>query len=159
MTDASLDDIIVAWALAAVGGDHLVSISGLREGGPPWLVRYEGSGGPGSAVVRAGGFETAGTQKFEVHGMALARAAGVPVPGVIAAHADDKAALLLIEYVDGSSHQPAEPDGPRAYHRAVREPVDAEVLKLITSWITTHWAASPRPAEHKPEPPPHADHV
>jgi uncharacterized protein len=48
--------------------------------------------------------------------------------------------------------------GPRAYHRAVREPVDAEVLKL-TSWITTHWAASPRPAEHKPEPPRHADHV
>jgi hypothetical protein len=36
--------------------------------------------------------------------------------------------------------------GPRAYRRAVREPVDAEVLKLITSWIKTHWAASPRPA-------------
>jgi hypothetical protein len=33
--------------------------------------------------------------------------------------------------------------GPRAYCRAVREPVDAEVLKLITTWITTHWAASP----------------
>jgi aminoglycoside phosphotransferase (APT) family kinase protein len=113
VTDASLDDIIVAWALAEVGGDHLVSISGLREGGPPWLVRYEASGGPGSAVVRVEGFETAGTQKFEVHGMALARAAGVPVPGVIAAHADDKAALLLIEYVDGSSHQPAEPDPAR----------------------------------------------
>jgi len=110
VTDASLDDIIVAWALAAVGGDHLLSIKGLREGGPPWLVRYEASGGAGSAVVRVGGFETAGTQKFEVRGMVLARAAGVAVPGVIAARADDKAALLLIEYVDGSSRQPAEPD-------------------------------------------------
>ena len=49
--------------------------------------------------------------------------------------------------------------GPRAYRRAVREPVDAEVLRLITTWITTHWAASPRPAAPSPEPPPHADHV
>lgn len=49
--------------------------------------------------------------------------------------------------------------GPRAYGRAVREPVDTEVLKLITSWIKTHWAASPRPAAQSPEPPPHADHV
>ena len=49
--------------------------------------------------------------------------------------------------------------GPRAYRRAVREPVDAEVLKLITRWITTHWAASPRPPAQSPEPPPHADHV
>ncbi len=49
--------------------------------------------------------------------------------------------------------------GPRAYRRAVREPVDAEVLKLITSWIKTRWADSPRPAAQSPEPPPHADHV
>lgn len=49
--------------------------------------------------------------------------------------------------------------GPRAYRRAVREPVDAEVLRLITTWITTHWAASPRPAAQSPEPPPHAHHV
>ncbi len=49
--------------------------------------------------------------------------------------------------------------GPRAYRRAVREPVDAEVLKLITTWIKTHWAASPGPAAQSPEPPPHADHV
>jgi pimeloyl-ACP methyl ester carboxylesterase len=49
--------------------------------------------------------------------------------------------------------------GLRAYRRAVREPVDAEVLKLITSWITTRWAASPRPAAQSPVPPPHADHV
>ena len=74
MTDASLDDTIVAWALAAVGGDHLICMTGLSQGGPPWLTRYEASGWAGSAVVRVGAPETAGTQKFEVRGMALARA-------------------------------------------------------------------------------------
>jgi hypothetical protein len=39
VTDASLDEIIVEWALAAAGEDHLVSVTGLREGGPPWLMR------------------------------------------------------------------------------------------------------------------------
>jgi uncharacterized protein len=27
--------------------------------------------------------------------------------------------------------------GPRAYRHSVRQPVDAEVLRLITSWIKT----------------------
>jgi uncharacterized protein len=49
--------------------------------------------------------------------------------------------------------------GPRAYRHSVRQPVDGEVLGLITSWITTRWAASPRPAARSPEPPPRADHV
>ena len=53
VTDASLDDI-VAWALTALDGDHLVSMTGLRDSGPPWLVRYQAPGGQGSAVVRVG---------------------------------------------------------------------------------------------------------
>jgi aminoglycoside phosphotransferase (APT) family kinase protein len=110
VTDASLDESIASWALAAVGGDHLVSMTGLSEGGPPWLIRYEASGGAGSAVVRVAPPEMASTQMLEVRGIALARAGGVAAPDVIAARADDKAALLLIEYVDGSSHQPVEPD-------------------------------------------------
>ena len=113
VTDASPEDTIVAWALAAIGGDHLICMTGLRQGGPPWLMRYEASGWAGSAVVRAGAPETAGTQEFEVRGMALARAGGVPAPAVIAARADGTAALLLIEYVDGSSCQPAVPDPAR----------------------------------------------
>ena len=110
VTDASPADIIVEWALVAVGGDYLVSVTGLREGGPPWLLRYEASGGAGSAVLRVG---AAGTHNFEVRGIALARAGGVPAPGVIAARADGRAAVLLIDYVDGSSHQPVEPDPAR----------------------------------------------
>jgi hypothetical protein len=46
--------------------------------------------------------------------------------------------------------------GPRAYRRAVRQPVDAEVLRLITTWITTHWG---RPPAQSPEPPARADHA
>jgi hypothetical protein len=113
VTDAWLDDIIVEWVLAAVGGDRLICMTGLRKGGPPWLLRYQACGGAGSAVLRAGRPETARAQEFEMRGIALARAMGIPAPGVIAARADDKAALLLIEYVDGSSHQPVEPDQAR----------------------------------------------
>jgi len=138
VTDASLDEIIVEWALAAVGGDRLVSVTGLREGGPPWLMRYEASGGGGSAVLRVGAPETARTQKFEVRGIALARAWGVPAPDVIAARADGKAALLLVEYVNGSSHQPVEPDPTRlealgriAARISAVDPGDAE-LPLVT---------------------------
>jgi aminoglycoside phosphotransferase (APT) family kinase protein len=111
MTDAPLDDNIVEWALAAVGGERLVSATGLSEGGPPWLMHYAASGGKGCVVLRVGAPETAGTQKLELRAIELARAGGVPAPRVIAARTDDEAALLLIEYIDGSSHQPVEP-GP-----------------------------------------------
>jgi uncharacterized protein len=49
--------------------------------------------------------------------------------------------------------------GPRAYRRAVRQPVDAEVLGLITNWITRHWTGSPDPAAHNRQPPDRADHM
>jgi pimeloyl-ACP methyl ester carboxylesterase len=35
--------------------------------------------------------------------------------------------------------------GPRAYQRAVRQPVDPEIPGLIANWIGAHWAGSPRP--------------
>jgi pimeloyl-ACP methyl ester carboxylesterase len=49
--------------------------------------------------------------------------------------------------------------GPRAYRRAVRQPVDTEVLGLITSWTANHWAGSPGPAAQSHQPPDRADHV
>jgi aminoglycoside phosphotransferase (APT) family kinase protein len=134
VTDAWPDDNIVEWALAAVGGDHLVGMTGLREGGTPWLMRYQASGGQGRAVLRVGAPERAQAQRFEVRGIALARASGIPAPEVIAARADDNAALLLLEYVDGSSHQPVEPDPARlevlgqvAARIAAADPGDAEL--------------------------------
>jgi pimeloyl-ACP methyl ester carboxylesterase len=36
--------------------------------------------------------------------------------------------------------------GARSYRRAVRQPVDAEVLRLIAGWTTNHWAGSSGPA-------------
>jgi pimeloyl-ACP methyl ester carboxylesterase len=38
--------------------------------------------------------------------------------------------------------------GPRGYRRAVREPVDPEVLRLVTDWVTGHWG---RPAPDRAE--------
>ena len=32
--------------------------------------------------------------------------------------------------------------GPRGYRRQVRQPVSPEVLRLITDWVTSHWARS-----------------
>jgi len=49
--------------------------------------------------------------------------------------------------------------GPRAYRHSVRQPVDAEVLGLITSWITRHWTGSPGPAAQSRQPPDRADHL
>jgi aminoglycoside phosphotransferase (APT) family kinase protein len=136
VTDAwpdDIDDTVVEWALAAVGGDHLLGLTGLREGGAPWLMRYQASSGPGRAVLRVGAPETAEDQRFEVRGIALARASGIPAPEVIAARADGNAALLLIEYVEGSSHQPVEPD-----------PARLETLGRIAAQIT---AVDPGDAE------------
>jgi aminoglycoside phosphotransferase (APT) family kinase protein len=112
VVDKSLDDI-VAWALGVVDGHRLISVTGLRDGGSPWLVRYDARGGPGCAVVRVGEADMAGTHGFEVRSLALAAAAGIPVPGLMATRVDDEATLIMVEYVEGSSHQPVRPDPAR----------------------------------------------
>jgi hypothetical protein len=48
--------------------------------------------------------------------------------------------------------------GPRAYRDSVRQPVDAEILGLIASWITRHWTGSPGPAAQSRQPPDRAGH-
>jgi len=52
-------------------------------------------------------------QQREALGIELAGSGDVPVAKVIAAQWDEHAAVLLIEYVDGTSCQPVEPDGAR----------------------------------------------
>lgn len=96
---------MIAWALAAVDADQLVSAISLRDGGPPWLVRCTSASGERSVVVRVGAPDSTETQRFEV----LARTCPErrrPSPVVIASRVDDEAALLLVEYVEGSSYQP-----------------------------------------------------
>lgn len=109
----SLDDAVLAWVLTAVDGDRIVEVKGLRAGGSPWLVRYAAAGHTGTAVLRVGPPGTAKDQQREVRGIELAHGAGIPAAGVIANRVDDEAALLLIEYVDGTSVQPVEPDPVR----------------------------------------------
>ena len=53
LVSAQLSDAVVEWALAAVGGDRLVSTRGLRADGPPWLLSYEASGTERKVVLRA----------------------------------------------------------------------------------------------------------
>lgn len=57
-------------------------------------------------------------------------------------------------HVTGNLSHLVRPDpasaGPRAYRRAVREPVDAEVLKLITSWIKNPLGRVAAPGSTKP---------
>lgn len=113
MAPAELPETQRAWVLAVVGAHRLVSVTGLRAGGAPWLVRYRTADGDGSAVLRVGEPGSSGETEREVRGIELAGAGGVPMAGVIAARADDEAALLLIEHVRGSSHQPVEPDPAR----------------------------------------------
>lgn len=110
MAPGELDRTAQAWVLAQVDAHRLVSTTGLRAGGSPWLLRYETPDGAGSVVLRIGQAGAAGEQEREVRGIHLARAGGVPVANVIATRADEHATMLLIEYVDGTSIQPTEPD-------------------------------------------------
>lgn len=113
MTRPELEESVRAWVLATVGAHRLAGVTGLRAGGPPWLVRYETSDGEGSAVLRVGEPGTGAEVEREVRGIDLAGAGGVSVAGVIATRVDGDAALLLIEYVQGTSAQPVEPDPAR----------------------------------------------
>jgi aminoglycoside phosphotransferase (APT) family kinase protein len=108
-----VDDRLVEWVLATVGANRLVSITGLRQGGSPWLFRFQASRGLDSAVLRVDDPEVAERHEREACGIALARTGGVPVANVIARSRDEHTALLLIEYVDGTSRQPVELDAAR----------------------------------------------
>jgi pimeloyl-ACP methyl ester carboxylesterase len=49
--------------------------------------------------------------------------------------------------------------GPRAYRSSVRQPVDPEVLRLITNWIAGHWPGASGAAAQSRQPPDRADHA
>jgi aminoglycoside phosphotransferase (APT) family kinase protein len=138
MAPAELDHQAQQWVLAQVGAQRVVSVTGLRAGGSPWLVQYETSDGAGSAVVRVGEPGAAGEQDREVRGIRLAAAGGVPVADVIATRADENATMLLIQYVQGSSVQPADLDPARPATlgaiaaRISKVPVDGVALPAVT---------------------------
>jgi hypothetical protein len=49
-----LEDFALEWVLATVEADRVLSVTGLRDGGSPWLVHYERSGPERRAVLRIG---------------------------------------------------------------------------------------------------------
>ena len=73
---------------------------------------YEASGTERKVVLRVGPPDAAGERTRGVWDR-LARGAGIPVAGVIARGAAGQATVLLIEYVDGTSVQPLQPDNAR----------------------------------------------
>jgi aminoglycoside phosphotransferase (APT) family kinase protein len=97
------------WVLQLVGGDAVAEVTGLRAGGSPWLVHWTAQGGEdGRVVLRVGGRDDAEPQARAETAMPIADRQGVPVPDVLGSRLDDETSLLLIEWVDGSSAQPAE---------------------------------------------------
>lgn len=92
-------------------------VRGLRDGGAPWLLSYPGDEGtPRNVVLRVAPADRSAdeTQRGrEVLGMNIARTAGVPVPAVLASEVTDTDSTVLIEFVDGTSILPPEPDVTR----------------------------------------------
>jgi len=109
MTDVSPSGDQLMWVLQLVGGDAIAEVTGLRAGGSPWLVHWTTEGGDhGRVVLRVGGPDDAEPQARAETAMPIADRQGVPVPNVIGSRLDDESSLLLIEWIDGSSAQPAE---------------------------------------------------
>ena len=97
---AELSEEDARWAESAIG-QRVVESRGLREGGAPWLVRFDGGA---TAVLRRGGaFDT------DVAALRLAAGHGIPVPSLLAVGDD----VMLVSVVAGSSRVPVEPTAGR----------------------------------------------
>jgi aminoglycoside phosphotransferase (APT) family kinase protein len=118
MTDATAEAAAptrdqLIWVLQLVGGDAVTEVKPLKKAGSPWLVGWGDAAGGGRAVLRVGGAEEAAVQARAETAMPIADEHGVPVPNVLGSRVSDDESLLLIEWIEGSSAQPAEPDPAR----------------------------------------------
>jgi aminoglycoside phosphotransferase (APT) family kinase protein len=64
-------------------------------------------------LLRTGGPDEAAAQARAETAMPIADGQGVPVPNVIGTRVDDDSSLLLLEWIEGSSALPAEPEPAR----------------------------------------------
>ncbi|GAA4172002.1 hypothetical protein GCM10022287_12160 [Gryllotalpicola koreensis] len=101
------------WVLQLVGGDAVTEIRPLKAGGSPWLIGWGDASAGGRAVLRVGTAAEARVQARAETAMPIADEHGVPVPDVLGSRISDEESLLLIEWIDGSSSQPVEPDPAR----------------------------------------------
>lgn len=103
-----LDAEHLQWAATVLGASP-IRVTGLRDGGAPWLLDLPS--GQRRAVLRVGADGIQQPER-EAAGMRIAAAGGIPVPAVIA-ELGGGVPLLLIEHVTGSSRQPVTPDEER----------------------------------------------
>ncbi|WP_022880919.1 phosphotransferase enzyme family protein [Gryllotalpicola ginsengisoli] len=158
MTDARPDPEQLRWALQVLDASGLVEVTGMRSGGAPWLLRYlDDDGVEALAVMRVGSAQQAESQTRETVAMQLADRQGIPVPNVLGARLDDASSLLLIEHIDGSSAQPAEPRvdrlealGALAVQISVVNPGDADLPRVDRPIPVVDFAAMR--AEGEPQP-------
>ena len=109
------DHLHLDWAVGVLGGD-LVAVTGLRDGGAPWLIETRRASDARAlrGVLRlAPASQSTSSTAREHAGMAVAARGGVPVPNVLGETVLDDTALLLVEFLPGSSAQPATPDAGR----------------------------------------------
>jgi aminoglycoside phosphotransferase (APT) family kinase protein len=106
----TVDRETLAWAAQILGSRAATVRKGLREGGSPWLIEADGR----QAVLRTG--QPSQQEWFENEAAALRLAVtggDVPVPEVYATGQKGKTPLMLLEYLEGSSRIPREPDAAR----------------------------------------------
>jgi aminoglycoside phosphotransferase (APT) family kinase protein len=96
-----IDLRLLQWA-ADVMGDQPYEVRGLRDGGSPWLLRFEQR----SLVLRIGTSGDAESTRIEQLALELATAHGIPGPHVVAGDAQHDPPLLLIDAIDGTSAIP-----------------------------------------------------
>ena len=109
-SNMAVDRETLAWAAQILGSRAATVRKGLREGGSPWLIEADGR----KAVLRTG--QPSQQEWFENEAAALRLAAtggDVPVAEVYATGRKGKTPLMLLEYLEGSSRIPREPDAAR----------------------------------------------
>jgi aminoglycoside phosphotransferase (APT) family kinase protein len=117
----TLDRGLLEWAVrAAAPGAEVAEVRGLRDGGPPWLVRLGGHGAERAVVLRVGASEDPAPLRTEVAALRLAAEHGLPAPRLLAADLAGDPPVVLADLLAGSSAIPAErpPGRLRALGRA-----------------------------------------
>jgi aminoglycoside phosphotransferase (APT) family kinase protein len=102
---------LLAWATAAAApGASVAAVTGLREGGSPWLLRFSDGG---AVVLRTGGEAHRQAFATELAALSLAAPAGLPVPRVLAADLDGDPVAVLTSVLPGTSRTSGPPSSAR----------------------------------------------
>lgn len=111
------DDALLRWAVAvAAPGSAVDDVTGLRDGGSPWLLNLAGTGGV-EVVLRMGGEASRDSHVTEVAALELAGRHSLPAPELLAADLAGEVSpgvlAVLTSRVPGTSRMSAEPSPGR----------------------------------------------